>query len=373
MSLVNASVVIGNVIAKPNTTITGADFNITSADITIYNTTYGVYLLNKTVSAKIEDRGIVNSTTGILLDFTPIVTQLYIDNSTAFAMLPSLRVATVAKGQFATGNGGARQQGPNPPEGTPRDVFPNVDENVTIANATLSASAGDFNLTLTLRNSGSTGVKVLGVTIFCNQTPEFYNFTDRRIGAVLPEGTGAFGSGPSPPPQGPDERGQLGAEGPNVTGGSPYSQENSSLRINISRLYAIWAMHGNSSFNISLQNPATGVYVYGFNSMFTPMGKSAMDDMFLMTRPADLNLMVADNGTLYMPSADMLSATPERASDSGYLLSAGGSGRFSYNNTSRLGNSPWLIRLKDNATYRVVVLTDRGVVEKNVTVASAVK
>ena len=42
MSLVNASVVIGNVMATPSSVITGADFSITSANITIDNATYGV-------------------------------------------------------------------------------------------------------------------------------------------------------------------------------------------------------------------------------------------------------------------------------------------------------------------------------------------
>jgi hypothetical protein len=170
MSLINESQVIGEVGIASNSTIDQAEFNISSASITVDNVTYPVTVTKRQIVATVINGKEINDTSGVLLDFSPVVTPVYFENATKFVMDPSLRAAMIP------GFGSGMQVQPGSGQQFPlqrkySDLFKGNDANLTIANASMNSAENETSLDITLKNNGNSSVTVVGAILMGDVSP----------------------------------------------------------------------------------------------------------------------------------------------------------------------------------------------------------
>ncbi len=165
MSLINVSQVIGSMYAKQGSTISQVMFNVSNANIEIDNITYPIYLENTQLVASVKNSKAVNFTSGILLDFSPVVTPIYYDNSTQFLMLSSLRAAMVhINSSWDSG------QGRVPAIHTLDEADKYILYNSVIKIISVSAhSNGNYtSVSVALRNTGTENATIYGIDLHFN-------------------------------------------------------------------------------------------------------------------------------------------------------------------------------------------------------------
>lgn len=96
LSVVNSSKVIGYVNVSANSTINIIRLNITSAKIIINGTAYNITISNGSLNIPITGSTKINTTAGVLLDISPIVSAVYNQNSTSFVLASSARAVVVS-------------------------------------------------------------------------------------------------------------------------------------------------------------------------------------------------------------------------------------------------------------------------------------
>ncbi len=91
LSLVNASKVLAVVNLLPNSFVKSIQFTVVSANATINGTTYNVEVPNPIVTAAVSANfNKINSSSSLVLDFTPALITVYTANSTEYVLVPSL-------------------------------------------------------------------------------------------------------------------------------------------------------------------------------------------------------------------------------------------------------------------------------------------
>ena len=91
LSLVNSSKVLASANLPLNSMIKSIAFAVVSANITINGTTYTVEVPSPAVIANIPANfNKINSSSSLILDFTPAVVTVYTANSTQYMLIPSL-------------------------------------------------------------------------------------------------------------------------------------------------------------------------------------------------------------------------------------------------------------------------------------------
>ena len=347
LSLVNVSQVIGTVAIKPGATLMGIVFNIDSASIVVDNTTYNVLLQNKQISAELVNNGRFNDSSGILLDFYPVVTPVYSQNATSFVMLASLRAAVVPNAYHANnGNlGYVSIRQPLPPSA--RQMFPDESQNVSITNVSLSGTSNMLSLTIKLMNRGSQNVTVFGVLV-------------QFGGMVFAQGyrgnTGGKQWQGGMPPM-PNANYTWNGSGQQ---GQPWSyiQANSTLEINTSRVNVV-QQSGYGPVVIMLPRPASNVVLtsgmFGGGGPFMMGGGAA--GMWL-----PIGFLVESNGTLAPMGMTPVGAQAGRA---GYALAGMSSLTLSY--TGQLQKFGAVAPNLTNGNYSVLILTSDGAVRSNTT------
>ena len=188
MSLINESQGIGGANVMANSTIDQVEFNIVSGSITVDNVTYPLTITKKQMVAAVMNNKKVNGTSGVLLDFSPIVTPVYANNATTFMLNPSLMAAMVPGTVF----GGQTQQGSGqqyPLQQKYADLFRGNDKNLTITNASLASEGNDTSLSITLKNDGNSSVTVMGVVLMGDVMPYFAP-NSQAINALSPNALG---------------------------------------------------------------------------------------------------------------------------------------------------------------------------------------
>jgi DNA-binding transcriptional ArsR family regulator len=352
LGLVNASQVIGGVSVGPNSRVESVAFNIVSASITIDNVSYPVNPQSNQVVAKLNYNGSVNTSSNILLDFSPVIVPLSTNNSASFVMLPSIRGAVVRRmGQDATA--GAHSDGPKPLDPGSMRVFAQPKANISIHNASLGLKGSNFSVDLTLRNNEANVITVMGITIVSRNS-------------ILPAGEAPFGMGSTDAPN-YTSYGRMMGERPDgddmpampmvqrqkqeESQSGWYRQENSSVMINASAVYGTWRGSGNGSVHIHLQKPVNDIYIGTTGSAFN---STHLPQMMPFAFDA-LNFMVESNGTLTM--------RPDfRTAQMGYSLGPGTSIGFHYEGAIQSQQDGLL----NNTDYTLVVMTDRGPVTVNI-------
>ena len=91
LSLVNTSQVLASANLPVNSIIKSIQFAVVSANITINGTTYSVKVPSSIVTANVPvNFNKINSSSSLILDFTPAVITVYTANSTEYILVPSL-------------------------------------------------------------------------------------------------------------------------------------------------------------------------------------------------------------------------------------------------------------------------------------------
>lgn len=95
LSLINSSEVLAEANLPVNVSVILVQFNITSANITINGSIYPVVIPNNKITADIPEAfSRINSSTGLILDFTPTIITVYSSNYTQYILVPSIRAVT---------------------------------------------------------------------------------------------------------------------------------------------------------------------------------------------------------------------------------------------------------------------------------------
>jgi hypothetical protein len=320
MSIINTSQIIAELGIKPGSSINAARFNITSASITINNVTFPVMLSDRQAYATLNIKNKVNLSSGVLLDFYPVVIPYYENNTTRFVMLPSLS-AMVGRNPLFEGNRAPQGYKAHEPDyrimymrfpSTDRLVF--YSENVPIsANATMYERGNVTQLDMMLHNYGVENLTVYDVILRGDTKEPFVADTGNSVEIVK-----------------------------NTTG--VYRQDSSNITINASAFY-LNAGAGRAGFHMIIIKPDTPVNeirIYGVDSI---------GYQFIQNQTFYTNFEVYENGTL-------LGKVPINIdpSSDGFALGSGKTANLSYTGYLKL------FGVQNNNTYTALVMTNRGVI-----------
>ncbi len=328
MGLVNVSQVIGGVNVSSNSIIDAVAFNISSASITVDNVTYPVYIMSKHMVATVQNKTILNPSSGVLLDFSPVVIE---SNASMFVMIPSVRaVITQDGGVIARGvHSGMFGQARFPLPPIYRHLSANG--NITVSNPLLSFTANSVTFGASLTNTGSKNITVLGIVV------------------------------ESPAPACPGREGLgMGLGGCQRASPSVYHEGNGSVEINDDAVHASQHDNVNGSFTIRLPRPVENISIYG-------VGRMDIRPTFFAGGSGHplIAFAVESNGTL---AARFEGPMMEQDGSMGYPLGPGASRQFSFQGSVEDGallETPGVVAV--NGTYRVAILTNDGLVTSNVT------
>ena len=416
MSLINVSQVIGDANLTSNSTLDQVEFNISSASITVDNVTYPVTVAKKQIAATIINGERVNGTSGVLLDFSPVVTPEYIQNTTKFIMDPSLKAAMVQ----GLGFGGQGEQGPNqqhPLEQKYADLFKGNDANLTITDANLTSGENYSTLKVILTNYGNSSVTVMGAMLMGDVNPYFapnapapgglgqdafpanatgfncsqimnWPMGSKEQRGALPENSteanGPMGPGNFGTARQPDSAGAINASdatGPSMResekpadsgfwarGGRAFEQTNSSVTINASALVAIGKACGVDRIGIMLPATANVIQISGIeNASDWANFYDGPGARFAFMHPVGVSFAVEDNGTLSMQLP--WEAMNRVMQEGGYVLAPGATVTLEYTGKLVVGGMKAMGGLlqQNDSSYTITVLTDNGIAQANFT------
>ncbi|MCL4396847.1 DUF4382 domain-containing protein [Candidatus Parvarchaeota archaeon] len=153
LSLVNTSKVLASANLPVNSMINSIQFSVVSANITINGTTYTVKVPSPIVSAIIPANfNKVNSSSGLILDFTPAVVTVYTANSTQYILIPSL-MALSSKGLTNRAVGAVEHI----PANINRSLFLER-PNITITSASLQQVGNSTRISVTVKDNSNQSV-----------------------------------------------------------------------------------------------------------------------------------------------------------------------------------------------------------------------
>ena len=322
MNIINESQVIGELSTVKNSSLEGARFNVTSASITIGNVTYPVKIMETSVSAEAGSGQHINSTSGVLLSFYPVVIPLYVNGEPSFVMLPTLKAGvgsnpTLAGGIHAYWHAGSaaevKQRYPLDTEER-NALFYDYQANISVENYSMSDTGNLMRIRIGLRNAGKDNITVMGIMLK-NAVRNRTNTSNFVI-----------------------------AEG-NFTG--VYNQTGKEIVINASAIGSQkYFDPGPVEFTIHTEMPVNEIRVFGFSGggFFSGSG--------------NMGFFAYSNGTLVRASPGLYPGTEHGGI--GYILTPGTQTSLSY-----AGMQHWY-QYMQKGKYEAVILTDRGVYKTNV-------
>lgn len=150
ISIVNLSELVAKAEIPSNSSVDMMSMEITSANITIGNTSYPLELPNATLTGVVTGfQGAGGST--LMADLSPTVLTLFGPNSTLFVMVPSLRGVILN-----SINGSARANAAYPLNGSQKQALAASRPGLNITSASLSSSGNQTQISVTVKdNSGS--------------------------------------------------------------------------------------------------------------------------------------------------------------------------------------------------------------------------
>ncbi|MCL5430591.1 MAG: helix-turn-helix domain-containing protein [Candidatus Marsarchaeota archaeon] len=345
MGLVNKSQMIGIVNMKPNSTINKIKFNVSSANITISNSTYGVYLPQKTITTTISNLTEVNGSSNLLIDFSPTIATIITQNSTMFVLVPSLKAMIIPHlgltSKFGPNNSG---QAPLPLPKFAEDAIYNMNANVSTA-ANLHIDGNNIEFNAILDNLGNGNITIFGLGIEDGNYLPIGGFTMR-----MNNGYGGIY----------EHHYLISINMANSSQANQirfYRQINSSVMIDAQEMYAS-ADQNNESITIDLQNPVNTIRIYNISLI----QKEGPNPPFLGPSPLGIHFVVNQNGTLSILSKSAMQAFI--AGNIGYTLKPRSSISLGYNGSMEYDNQSLF---KTNHTYGVTILTNEGLLQTNIT------
>ena len=338
MGLINESEVIGSARIPSGSSINTIRFNISSASIVINNSTHPVSLAEDNIYAMVQSNRSFNSTTGVLLELSPVVIEQNMMNSTSFLLLPSARAALMPSPAGLSGSGInslVYMHARYPLRSGYSDAFFGREANITVKSAKLQQHGNSTMLDVSLYNGGPGNVIVYGVVLGENGDV-FTNSMLGNNGILQGYSVGASGYG---------------------GGDWVVKQVNGSVVINSTNLERDMPYLRNGSMLVSLKTPVNNIII-------TRSGGSMPLRQWASGPVQELNhtmFVVYGNGTMIQVNRDynrrLLSA------QAGYMLSSMGSITLSYNGTALVDGEA----ITNQNQYSIAVITGQGLVVANVT------
>jgi DNA-binding transcriptional ArsR family regulator len=327
LNLVNVSKIIATANIKSGSKINGVSINISSGSITIGNSTYALAIPVKRFYTEVLGNGTVNSSTSILLDLSSVVVPYFPNHSNAtesFAFMPKLSsvLGYVNKLQMPGNMAGAANKAFEENESMPLDefgrnaAFLRSISSVKVANASISRSGGNEDLSISLINTGNNIAIVEGVAILsCFFIPDYAISSGMRHG----------GHG-------------------NAT---TYNATSGTLTINISRLYRNW---NSKRIYINVTHITHKVVITG--------NPYSIANMLQLQRPMlGISFGVLDNGSL----SSALWGMPEMAGDVGYGIGPNSAVGLKYSTANGSMQGRALNSISQSGNYRIIIMTSNGI------------
>ncbi len=151
--LVNSSKILAKASLPLNSFIKSIQFNVTNASATINGTVYSIKVSSPVVTATVPaNYNRINSSSDLILDFTPALVSVYTANSTEYILLPSM-VAVSSTGLFNSAVGAVNHI----PANINRSLFSGR-ANITITSASLQQIGNDTLIKVTVKDNSNSSV-----------------------------------------------------------------------------------------------------------------------------------------------------------------------------------------------------------------------
>lgn len=400
LSIINISQIIGKATVPINSSIDMVKFNITSATITIDNTTYNVTVPSQQLIVHVSNSNKINGTATALIDITPVVATVYTQNSTLFIMVPSLRAIVVGSNSTSSTAGIGAKTSINAME---RHELKISKPNITLSNITLSESSNITSFAVTVTNNGNSSINVKHILIFGNESVSIvasgmavsvdnnkiymHHDVNSNIDQEMPAGSYGIGAGSGASSSfGFGNSGMaanlsavlgINASTANTIIGALNSTELGSISkgfangsaIGISNI--INRMH---SINMSIDDYQHLIHAYTSNSTLTKIlnvtdnEKDQIDVGISMVHFRVINFFISQNGTLVLPfiTHNMMlpnavnNTTSELENEAGYTIPAHSSKVFMFKGTIGFGNGSIGMAVIPGTNYNIIVIGEDG-------------
>jgi len=368
MSLVNVSQAIATVNVPANATINAVRFDATSATITINGTTSNVTVPSSYITAVVPSSARINSSSAILVDFSPSIVSIYSTNSTIFVLVPSVKAVVVGNSSVAVVIG--HRQNIN------AQIRSRImgNGNVNITGAALASTNGNTSMSITVKNNGNSSIRLTDVLLEGSRHVEIAAPLSARLGinestvaqinnnlgggAGLGIGIGG-GIGTHVPPQVPPTMRKsviIVANTLNNVNMSPNSLVSANVSIN-SSVNATAGMNQSSGVgtgynvgaNESAQGNAGATTVAG--SVYARGRSFVLANIRNVISLGYMPFAVNSNGSLSVATGvGQLSGT------TGYTLAPGATATLTFNGNIVVGNGSFAVSLVSGKPYKLVVV-----------------
>jgi hypothetical protein len=195
LSLINVSKIISSVEVSHNSKINEVSFKIDSAQIEIDNTTYNVVVPTGNITAAITENATINSSSEIILDFSPIVFQVYNGKKEGFLMLPGIK-AILDRGMKTTVGMFKKEYGKN--IALNREYYTGLRFGrymKIVSVSILKEASGNISLSADIENTGDRNISLKNLVILNKNNTGIWSKVDAIAFSVGPEGNLTFING----------------------------------------------------------------------------------------------------------------------------------------------------------------------------------
>ncbi len=404
LGILNLSKTIGSFSLPSNSTVDGVRLNITSAEISVNNTVYNVFVPSNSLFIHISDEKPVNTNTTsvVLLDLSPTVISIMGHNSTRFVMVPSARAVLVSNVSNASFSIGSTQGISGREKADLEDERPNI----SIISASAGSTGNATRIYVKVHDNSNSSVTIGHVLIMGNLKAatklSVYHPNEaraERFSSVITNATATVKANKSAGHENGSASGSYNATmgilnaTANITAeGSTEVRNGISLLLNGSlpgvgsigdlnlsgRIAVLKGLLSNisSSVNISgesadrlesmLRDKLSGNLTLNastkariaqlLNGMHAEIASAEGQSVEREASFRTLNFLIYGNGTLVLPASE----SDFEGSSYGLTLHAGSNATLLFNGTLSLGESPVYISLANGTGYRLVVTGEAG-------------
>ena len=366
MGLINYSQFIGSANIAEGSKITGIKLNISSANITIDNQTYPVAVQQPQISAYVQNSTKIAGASSMLLDFSPVVMQLYSNGSQKYILMPSVRAVVIGGGMGEIApDVGYKAQLPV----RYMESFPNPANVVKVNSAVMEREGNNTSFTLSLTNTGKSNISIFGILIY-NRSAQV-----QALGNNTP-GNGTIGAMPIGPgmairvgwPLGAQPRmSPNGSFSYNASADGIYMQSGSNISINATKVFALSEKDRANSLSIRLNRSVNTIIIVRIDGTMHAQPYAQMQGIF-MPNPLDVAcFIVLPNGTITTFQRPGLHDTNSMP---GFLIAPNATREISYaGNLNAYGDMFPGRAIANGTAYRMVIITNAGPVQTNVTLS----
>jgi hypothetical protein len=300
LSLVNTSQVLASANLPVNSLIKSIEFAVVSANITINGTVYPVNVPSSMITANVPANfNKINSSSSLILDFTPAVITVYTANSTKYELIPSL--LAISSTGLVNRAVGARE---HIPANVNRSLFFER-PNITITGASLQQVGNLTKISVTVKDNSNESVLLqhLRLRMANGFKLSMFNFSTNISGNAI-QSVNAYKTKLQ------NQVSSIKAEMPSIIGNL-----NKSLFSNLSSIHAsLNASLGIGGYNLSIGNILRNKFnniksraELQFNATAVQMHQNFIADqnrVNILNRimaGRSINFFISSNATLFLP------------------------------------------------------------------------